>query len=87
MIEQGAEFTTFPVNNWFDCGKKEILLETNAMLLKKQKYGSSIPHFEGTIIIHPVSIGENCEIKNSIIGPHVTIGITPSSIIPSSKIP
>ncbi len=74
MIEQGAELTTFPVNNWFDCGKKEILLETNAMLLKKQRYGSSIPHFEGTIIIHPVSIGENCEIKNSIIGPHVTIG-------------
>jgi len=74
MIEQGAEFTTFPVNNWFDCGKKEILLETNAMLLKKQRYGASIPHFEGTIIIHPVSIGENCEIKNSIIGPDVTIG-------------
>jgi len=75
MIEQGAEFTTFPVNNWFDCGKKEILLETNAMLLNKKSYGSSnLPHFEGTIIIHPVSIGENCEIQNSIIGPHVTIG-------------
>ena len=75
MIEQDAKFTTFPVNNWFDCGKKEILLETNAMLLNKQSYGSSdLPHFEGTIIIHPVSIGENCDIKNSIIGPHVTIG-------------
>jgi len=75
MIEQGAKLTTFPVSNWFDCGKKEILLETNAMLLDKQSYGSSdLPHFEGTIVIHPVSIGENCEIKNSIIGPHVTIG-------------
>lgn len=75
MIEQGAKFTTFPVNNWFDCGKKEILLETNAMLLDKESYGSSnLPHFEGTIIIHPVSIGENCQIQNSIIGPHVTIG-------------
>lgn len=75
MIERGAEFTTFPVSNWFDCGKKEILLETNAMLLNKESYGSSnLPHFEGTIVIHPVSIGENCEIKNSIIGPHVTIG-------------
>jgi glucose-1-phosphate thymidylyltransferase len=75
MIEKGAKFTTMPVDNWFDCGKKEILLETNAMLLNKQSYGSSnLPHFEGTIIIHPVSIGENCEIQNSIIGPHVTIG-------------
>lgn len=75
MIEQGAKFVTFPVNNWFDCGKKEILLETNAMLLDKKPYGSSsLPNFEGTIIIHPVSIGEGCQIKNSIIGPHVSIG-------------
>ncbi|MEM6965242.1 MAG: sugar phosphate nucleotidyltransferase [Bacteroidota bacterium] len=75
MVEQGAKFTTFPVSNWFDCGKKEILLETNAMLLNKESYGSSnLPHYEGTIVIHPVSIGENCEIRNSIIGPHVTIG-------------
>ncbi|HFC00076.1 MAG TPA: glucose-1-phosphate thymidylyltransferase [Phaeodactylibacter sp.] len=75
MIEQGAKFVTFPVNNWFDCGKKEILLETNAMLLDKKTYGSSsLPNFEGTIIIHPVSIGEGCQIKNSIIGPHVSIG-------------
>ena len=29
---------------------------------------------EDSIIIHPVSIGENCKLVNSIIGPHVTIG-------------
>jgi len=75
MIEKGVEFTTIPVNKWFDCGRKEILLETNAMLLDKEGYASSnLPNFDGTIIIHPVSIGENCEITNSIIGPHVTIG-------------
>ena len=75
MIEQGVEFTTIPVNKWFDCGRKEILLETNAMLLDKEGYASSnLPNFDGTIIIHPVSIGENCVITNSIIGPHVTIG-------------
>jgi len=75
MIEKGVEFTTIPVNKWFDCGKKEILLETNAMLLDKEGYASSnLPNFDGSIIIHPVSIGENCEITNSIIGPHVTIG-------------
>ncbi len=75
MIERGVHFSTFPVDNWFDCGKKEILLETNAMLLDKEGYPSSnLPSYDNSIIIHPVSIGENCRISNSIIGPHVTIG-------------
>lgn len=75
MIDAGIKFTTIPVDNWFDCGKREILLQTNAMLLDKEGYAdSNLPNFDNTIIIHPVSIGKNCEIKNSIIGPHVTIG-------------
>ncbi len=75
MINRGVKFNTIPVNNWFDCGKKEILLETNAMLLDREGYASSnLPTYDNAIIIHPVSIGENCVISNSIIGPHVTIG-------------
>jgi len=75
MIEDGVKFSTVEVNNWFDCGKKEILLETNATLLDKEGYASSnLPNYDNTIVIHPVSIGENCKISNSIIGPHVTIG-------------
>ena len=77
MIERSVKFSTLTVNNWFDCGKKEILLETNAMLLDKEGYASDyldLPAFENTIIIHPVSIGPDCDISNSIIGPHVTIG-------------
>ncbi len=75
MIENGVQFSTIPVSNWFDCGKKDILLETNALLLDKEGYASAnLPLFDNTIIIHPVSIGKDCTIKNSIIGPHVTIG-------------
>lgn len=75
MIERGVNISAVGVNNWFDCGKKEVLLETNAMLLDKENYASSnLPPFDNTIIIHPVSIGSNCNITNSIIGPHVTIG-------------
>jgi glucose-1-phosphate thymidylyltransferase len=75
MIEHGAKFRSFKVQNWFDCGKKETLLESNATLLKK--FGGVISpehHFENTIIIPPVSVAEGCDIKNSIIGPNVTIG-------------
>ncbi len=75
MIQSGARFQSFKVQNWFDCGKKETLLESNATLLKK--FGGNISedhHFENTIIIPPVSIADGCDIKNSVIGPNVAIG-------------
>ena len=75
MIKLGAKFRSFKVENWFDCGRKETMLESNAMLLKK--FGAKIEEehkFENTVIIHPVSIGAGCNIRNSIIGPSVAIG-------------
>jgi glucose-1-phosphate thymidylyltransferase len=75
MLQKGAKFKPFKVDSWFDCGRKETLLESNATLLKKfAQHNGKDYHFENTVIIHPVSIGEGCDIKNSIIGPHVTIG-------------
>lgn len=75
MIKKNVRISTFKVANWFDCGRKDTLLETNYILLKKNNHAAlpTIP-FENTIIIPPVSIAENCNIKNSIIGPNVTIG-------------
>jgi glucose-1-phosphate thymidylyltransferase len=75
MVSRGAVFTTMKVANWFDCGKKETLLESNATLLKK--WGGDIANqdtYINTIIIPPVSIAPDCEIQNAIIGPNVTIG-------------
>ena len=75
MIEQGIPFSTVPVKNWYDCGKKDTLLETNATLLDQEGYASDdLPEYDNSIIIHPISIGQNCTIHNSIVGPHVTIG-------------
>ena len=75
MMQHGAKFKSFKVQNWYDCGKKETLLESNATLLKKFGGNISDNHsFENTIIIPPVSIAEGCEIKNSVIGPNVAIG-------------
>lgn len=90
MIKLGVKLQSFKVENWFDCGKKETLLESNATLLKK--YGGNISekhHFENTVLIQPVSIAEGCDIKNSIIGPNVSIGENTSinySIIKNSII-
>jgi len=77
LLEQGVRIQTLPVVNWFDCGRKEVLLETNAMLLSRRGYATddfNLPEFENTIFIHPVAIGSDCQIANSIIGPNVTVG-------------
>ncbi|HRN73278.1 MAG TPA: sugar phosphate nucleotidyltransferase [Ginsengibacter sp.] len=90
MIQAGTHFKAFRVENWFDCGRKESLLESNSTLL--QKFGGTISDsskFENSIFIPPVSVSEHCDIKNSIIGPHVTIGentVIHSSIIKDSII-
>ena len=92
MLEAGVKMTTFPVENWYDCGNKDSLLETNAILLKrytdKDKEECKFD-FLNTIMIPPVKIADNCKISNSIIGPNVSIGehaIIHSSIIEDSII-
>ncbi len=78
MIEDGIKFHAFRVNNWFDCGKKETLLSTNAILLKQMEdehpEKQQSLDFDTTVIIHPVNIAEGCSIRHCIIGPNVTIG-------------
>jgi len=75
MIDQGIIFKGYKVNNWFDCGRKESLLETNAILLKKSApFISDVLLLENSVIIEPVSIAENCKLNNCIVGPNVTIG-------------
>jgi glucose-1-phosphate thymidylyltransferase len=70
MIERGAEFVPFVIDEWFDCGKPEAMLETNRKLLKNAPVMRPI---EGSIVIPPVSISPTAEIVNSIIGPYVSI--------------
>lgn len=71
MIEKGEPLTTFPVNNWYDCGKPETLLSTNEILLKNHNSGSSFP---GCIVNEPVFVAKSAKINNAIIGPNTTIG-------------
>lgn len=89
MIQMGVKFKSFKVENWFDCGRKDTLLESNATLLKKFAVKTDAAQFENTVIVQPVSIGAGCTIKNSIIGPDVTVGentIIEDSIVKNSII-
>jgi glucose-1-phosphate thymidylyltransferase len=77
MVQNGINLHAFRVNNWFDCGKKETLLSTNAILLKQMEDSTPSPrpcNYDETVIIPPVNIAEGCVISHSIIGPNVSIG-------------
>lgn len=75
MVENGETLISYDVENWYDCGKMASLLKANAILLNKPEFKDKNKlKFPKTIIIPPVSIGANCSIKNSVIGPNVAIG-------------
>jgi glucose-1-phosphate thymidylyltransferase len=75
MIDQGVKFRAIKIDNWYDCGQKQVLLDTNALLLKRmtqdvhQRSG-----LKNTIVVEPVYFGEHASVENCIIGPNVTIG-------------
>jgi glucose-1-phosphate thymidylyltransferase len=75
MIGKGVKFKTFTVDSWFDCGKKDVILQTNRNLLKSmnvKSYPDSVRN--GNIIVPPVYISAKAKIENSIIGPDVSVG-------------
>ena len=74
MIEEGVKFEPFKVDNWFDAGNKESLLSSNAILIKKYGLNVNAKDYDDSVIIEPVSISSGCIIKNSIVGPNVTLG-------------
>jgi glucose-1-phosphate thymidylyltransferase len=67
-------FRTFAVDSWFDCGKKDIILQTNRNLLRQVDQQQFAGFHKGNIIISPVHIAVSAKVENSIIGPDVSIG-------------
>lgn len=77
MTEKGKVFKPGKVDGWYDCGNKKVTVETHKSVLDNLG-GKNIIHAEAvsdnTIIIPPVYMGKGVQVKNSIIGPHVSIG-------------
>ena len=72
MIDHGKRILTVDVGGWYDCGKLDTLLETNAILLRKgaARAGASCP---GVTINDPVYIEDDVTIERSEIGPNVSL--------------
>lgn len=70
MIAARVKFRPFDVGHWYDCGKKETLLQTNRDLLAKLP---APPTIEGSKLIPPLFIDPTARIIDSEIGPNVSI--------------
>lgn len=77
MKQKGAKFTPGKVDEWLDCGNKNVTVSTNSRYLdfiKDQNLVADSSKIEDSVLIPPVYIGENVEITGSIVGPHVSLG-------------
>jgi glucose-1-phosphate thymidylyltransferase len=78
MKAKGTKFKPGQVTEWLDCGNKDATVYTNQRVLefdngKTYLKGKNIKN-TNSIIIEPCYIGDNVELINSIVGPHVSIG-------------
>jgi glucose-1-phosphate thymidylyltransferase len=92
LTEAGKKFKPGKVNEWLDCGNKEVTVFTNQRVLEFD-YEKKTPMIDPTsklinsIIIPPCYIGEKVILENSIVGPHVSLGkgsVVTNSIIKNS---
>ena len=89
MIADGKIFVTGKVDEWMDCGNKNVTVETNQRMLGFLKedgedlIAKSVKN-ENATIIEPCFIGENVVLKNTTVGPFVSIGS--NSIIENSTV-
>ena len=73
MLEEGYYFTTAVVDGWYDCGNKDVLLQTLEYVLKTQGQTVYSSNVENTILGESVYIGPNAVVKNSVLKNNVSI--------------
>ncbi|HMI08288.1 MAG TPA: sugar phosphate nucleotidyltransferase [Flavobacterium sp.] len=89
MKVKGFRFVPGKVDEWMDCGNKNVTVETNSRLLGfLHADGENLVHenvkIENSTIIPPCFIGEDVILINTTVGPNVSLGkachITDSTI-------
>ena len=79
MMDKGMKFVPGKVDEWMDCGNKNVTVETNQRMLGfLEKDGENLVSSDITLenanIVEPCFIGEGVVIKNTTVGPYVSIG-------------
>lgn len=87
LKQNGVKFSPGKVTEWLDCGNKNATVNTNKRYLeyiKDEKLVADTAINENSVIIPPVFIGQNVQLYNTIVGPHVSIG--DNTIIRNSRV-
>ncbi len=71
LLSDGWRPLAREIGEWFDCGKIDALLDSNALLL--DKYPPAAPDLPGVEVISPVSVHPTATLRGGRVGPHVTI--------------
>lgn len=92
LTEKGLTFKPGEVDEWLDCGNKEVTVITNQRVLEydKEKGIEMVDpsaKLLNSVIIPPCYIGKDVILENSVVGPHVSLGkgsMVTNSIIKNS---
>jgi len=77
MTEKGAALAPGKVEEWMDCGNPPVTIATHARVLELKHPNSLIDpsaDISESVIIPPCYVGPGAKVKQSVIGPHVSIG-------------
>lgn len=78
MKSKGLKFLPGTVNEWMDCGNKDVTVDTNNRMLgflqDEEELISDDVTLDNSKIVQPCFIGRNVVIRNSTVGPYVSIG-------------
>ncbi|MBL4604968.1 MAG: nucleotidyltransferase [Flavobacteriaceae bacterium] len=89
LKQEGAKFIPGKVDVWMDCGKKDPTVDTNKQVLTfEQESGNNLVAksvvLENSEIVQPCFVGENVVLRNTKIGPYVSIGA--NGVVENSEI-
>ena len=79
MMAKGMKFVPGKVDEWMDCGNKDVTVETNSRMLGfLHNDGEHLIDYdvkqENSTIIPPCYIGEGVVLINATVGPNVSLG-------------
>lgn len=77
MTQAGLRFEPGTVTEWMDCGNKAATVDTNQRILSLTAQELTIPAdavIENSIIVQPCFLGPGVHVRNSVVGPHVSLG-------------
>ena len=73
MIDHGAKIRPIDVEGWYDAGKIDTLIDTNRAMLNRGRVRAP-ESVQNSTIVEPVYVESGVTIRNSIVGPNVSIG-------------